>query len=301
MTYKQPRLSIGLPVYNGEKYLEVVLDSLIAQTFTDFELIISDNASTDRTAEIALAYQAKDRRIKYFRNKENIGAIQNWYRTFDLSSGEYFAAAAHDDSYAPDYMARCIEVLDTKPEVVVCFSKTVTINEGGRSKGTIDVESNTVSPLPNVRFYNAIAVDYLCIQLYGVMRPSVLRKVKRYTGYYGCDRNTLAELSLLGQIYEIPDPLFFHRLYPQALGAALHSGRSLQELFQLDPGMDWNARFPALTRFANYITAVSHVPLNFQERLRCYFQLIRIVVEKFVNRMGSRKQSQAVSSELKTS
>ena len=101
MSVSSPRLSIGLPVFNGDDYLEAVIVSILAQTYTDFEFVISDNASTDRTEEICRTYAAKDTRIKYFRNPKNIGATQNWYRVFDLSSGEYFASAAHDDLYAP--------------------------------------------------------------------------------------------------------------------------------------------------------------------------------------------------------
>jgi glycosyltransferase involved in cell wall biosynthesis len=126
-----PRLGIGLPVFNGENYLEETLVSLLSQTYSDFELIISDNASTDGTGDLCRAYAARDRRIKYYRNSTNIGATQNWYRVFDLSCAEYFAPAAHDDLYAPDYMEKCIAVLQQDPSVVVCYSKTRVIDEHG--------------------------------------------------------------------------------------------------------------------------------------------------------------------------
>jgi glycosyltransferase involved in cell wall biosynthesis len=106
-----PRLSIGLPVYNGEKYLEETLISIQKQTFKDYKLIISDNASTDRTEEICQTYACKDERICYSRNERNIGAVQNWYRVFDLSSSEYFASIADDDIYDPEYFGKCIEIL----------------------------------------------------------------------------------------------------------------------------------------------------------------------------------------------
>ena len=120
MDASTPRLSIGLPVFNGADYLEEALRSILAQTFTDFELVISDNASTDGTEDICRAYAMKDRRVKYHRNPKNIGATQNWYRVFDLSCGEYFASAAHDDLYAADYMEKCISVLDRDPSIIVC-------------------------------------------------------------------------------------------------------------------------------------------------------------------------------------
>lgn len=89
------RVSIGLPVYNGEQYLAKALDSLLAQTFTDFEVIISDNASTDRTSEICAAYLERDPRIRYYRNQQNIGAAPNFNRTFELATGMYFKTCSY--------------------------------------------------------------------------------------------------------------------------------------------------------------------------------------------------------------
>jgi len=115
----KPRVSIGLPVYNGENYLEEAIDSILAQTYKDFELIISDNASTDRTPDICQAYANKDPRIRYYRNEKNIGAAVNFNRVFELSSSEYFKWAAHDDIIAPDYISECIEILDNDDSIVL--------------------------------------------------------------------------------------------------------------------------------------------------------------------------------------
>lgn len=286
-----PRLSIGLPVFNGDDYLEEAIVSILAQTYSDFELVISDNASTDGTEDLCRAYAAKDSRVKYFRNAKNIGATQNWYRVFELSSGEYFASAAHDDLYAPDYMEKCIAVLDQDASIVVCYTRTRIIDEKGcpldddRIAKMLQAKIDTVSSSPSTRLYNVIAVDYLCIQLYGVMRAQALRDTKVFQGYYGCDRNTLAELALLGKLYEIPEYLFFHRIYPEALGAAVYSGRSLQELFFLDPGTDWNERFAALKVFGNYFGSVTQAPMPVSEKFKSYVQLQRILFGKFAGRV----------------
>jgi glycosyltransferase involved in cell wall biosynthesis len=291
MSVSTPRLSIGLPVFNGEDYLEEAIVSILAQTYTDFEFIISDNASTDRTDEICRTYAAKDSRIKYFRNSKNIGATQNWYRVFDLSSGEYFASAAHDDLYAPDYMEKCISVLDRDPSIVVCYSKTRIIDERGclledeRIAKMLSAKIDTVSSSPSTRLYNVIAVDYLCIQLYGVMRAQTLRDTRVFAGYVSCDRNTLAELALLGKLYEIPEYLFLHRIYPKALGAAVYSGRSVQELFFLDPGTDWTERFAVLKVFGNYFRSVSHASIPLVEKFKSYFLLERILLDKVAGRV----------------
>ena len=129
------RVSIGLPVYNGEDFLEEALDSLLGQTYGDFELIISDNASTDRTQEICERYASSDPRIRYRRNAENIGPIENSNLTFQIARTEYFRFAAHDDRCAPTMLERLVEEMDRHPEVVNCYSASVLIDADGRQTG----------------------------------------------------------------------------------------------------------------------------------------------------------------------
>src|SRR3989337_590294 len=128
MVANMPTVSIGLPVFNGEKYLRQALDSILAQTYQDFELIISDNASTDKTQQICREYVKKDSRIRYYRNKRNLGATRNHNRVFELSCGEYFKWASHDDLLAPEFLSRCVSVLDQDHSIVLCHSKTGRIN-----------------------------------------------------------------------------------------------------------------------------------------------------------------------------
>jgi glycosyltransferase involved in cell wall biosynthesis len=118
-----PKVSIGMPVYNGENFIVESLDALFAQTFTDFELIICDNASTDRTGEICREYAARDARIRYCRNETNIGASANYNLTFELARGDYFKWAAHDDICAPTYVERCVEALDRDPGVALAYRR----------------------------------------------------------------------------------------------------------------------------------------------------------------------------------
>src|ERR1700761_38911 len=105
----KPLLSIGLFVYNGERYIREAIDSFLSQTFTDFELIISDNASTDATEQICLDYAAKDSRVRYSRNPRNMGAGWNVRRVAELATGKYFRWAACDDRCEPDLLRTCVE------------------------------------------------------------------------------------------------------------------------------------------------------------------------------------------------
>ena len=151
MLSNKPCVSIGLPVYNGEKFLKETLDSILAQTFEDFELIISDNASTDRTEEICKEYAAKDRRIRYYRNKENLGAGWNNNRVFELCTGEYFKWNAHDDVCAPEFLERCIKVLVQDPTVVLCYPKVTVIDEQGKFVRNWDGLNCLVPPQPMMK------------------------------------------------------------------------------------------------------------------------------------------------------
>ncbi len=113
-TAKAPRVSIGMPVYNGGLFIREALDSLLAQTFTDFELIISDNASTDGTESICREYADKDARIRYVRQAQNLGAAANFKFVLDESVGEYFMWAAADDVWLPTFVRVCVGLLEKK-------------------------------------------------------------------------------------------------------------------------------------------------------------------------------------------
>jgi glycosyltransferase involved in cell wall biosynthesis len=283
-----PRLSIGLPVFNGERYLPTALDSLLGQAFGDFTLILLDNASTDGTRDICERYSRMDSRIDYRRHARNIGVVGNWYRTLELSSTAYFKWAADDDEYAPEFLERCIAVLDGDDTIACCYTRVQVIDEFGRHGRKLQVDIDTASTRPSVRFYNAIASDYLACQLYGVMRAPVLKQTTRYQGYVGEDRNFLAELCLRGRVYEIPDYLFLHRLYPKAWGAVVSAADvSIEDLHTYDPTVDWTAnRRSGLRRVANYFAAIGRVPLPATERVRCCGQLFRVFAEKGASRLA---------------
>src|SRR3954447_19823090 len=114
-----PLLTVGMPVYNAEQFLAKALDSFLDQTFKDFELLISDNASTDRTEEICRKYAARDRRIRYFRNAKNMGAGWNLRHVYSLAKqATYYKTAAHDDFLEPTFLEECIAALEADPGLI---------------------------------------------------------------------------------------------------------------------------------------------------------------------------------------
>ena len=117
-----PKVSIGIPVLNGEQFLRQVLDSLLSQKFTDYELIISDNGSTDATEQICREYAAKDKRIRYVRHPENIGGMANLRFLLENAIGEYFMWAADDDIRSPDFLDVTVKILDDQPNCVAATS-----------------------------------------------------------------------------------------------------------------------------------------------------------------------------------
>lgn len=199
---KKPRVTVGMPVFNGEKYLAQALDSILAQTYEGFEIIILDNCSLDNTPSICRAYAAKDERIHYYRNKRNIGIIPNFNRVFKLSSTEYFKWAAHDDVIAPDFLSRSIKILDEDHSIVLCHSKTGRIDEEGDTIGYYDTNLKIDSSKTHERFGDLIRMNnYAWVMMYGLFRSSVLSKTQLLGLYLGSDRNFLAEMSLMGRFY----------------------------------------------------------------------------------------------------
>ena len=141
-----PRLTIGLPVYNGEKYVAESIDALLGQSFTDFELIISDNASTDGTGDICRHYEKQDSRVRYFRQPQNIGLAPNHNFVVEQARGELFKWASNDDLYARDLLERCVDALDKYPDVVLAHSWTAMVDGSGAVTKAFEYPLNTASP-----------------------------------------------------------------------------------------------------------------------------------------------------------
>jgi glycosyltransferase involved in cell wall biosynthesis len=269
-----PCLSIGLPVCNGERYVREAIDSLLAQAFGDFELIIADNASTDGSERICRGYAASDHRIRYVRNATNIGSLGNFNLTFAHARGRYFKWAADDDVVQPEFLARCLEVLEREPAVVLCHSHTRVIDEHGATVGDYAYPPGHGSSLtPSRRFDDVLAEDRWCFELFGVMRADTLRKTKLLAGHVGSDRGLLAELALQGRFAIVPDYLFFSRDHPCRLVRRFpaHHLRAAVE----NPELAGRRLMPHWRILAEYGRGVRRARLPPSERVRCFIALAR--------------------------
>lgn len=127
----QPLVSIGIPVYNGGQHIRQAVESLLAQSYANCQLQISDNASTDDTEEICRFYLTKDARVRYHRNPSNVGMKENWRRVLQLASGDYFMWAACDDYWSPNYIETLVECLQAHPRAILAAGKTLYVDAQG--------------------------------------------------------------------------------------------------------------------------------------------------------------------------
>lgn len=282
-----PKVSIGLPVYNGEDFLEAALDSLLSQTFQDFELIISDNASTDRTEAICRKYMAQDTRIRYFRNEQNLGAAWNYNRVFELSSAEYFKWASHDDFCAPQYLEFCLNELEANPDVVLCHPKAHIIDANSNIKSIYTENIGIELPSAHERFFRLLETFgfYHGTQIFGLIRADILRKTALIRPYAHSDRVLLAELSLYGKFREVSEFLFFRRVHPKISQIANPSDRQFSAWF--DPRNKGKASLAKFQRYLEYVQLISNCQLPLLERVHCYQQILkRLFISKgFLDRL----------------
>ncbi|HTG51374.1 MAG TPA: glycosyltransferase family 2 protein [Candidatus Tectomicrobia bacterium] len=281
-----PLVSVGVFVYNGEQFLEESLDSILNQTFTAFELIISDNASTDRTREIAEAYARRDARIRYYRSESNMGAGWNARRVYELATGEYFKWAAADDLLEPDLLRRCVEILESDPGCVVAYASTKEVDENGTFIKDYITPMKADSNDPVARFQAMLLPLHMCYQIYGVMRMSALRQIPPQGVYVNGDGVLLARMALLGRFYEVSEHLFISRRHIGQSSTILPV-RLTQPRFRLttrygdlpcpewwDPSKTQTVTFPEFRLLREYFLSVHRAPLGPGQKLRCYFLLL---------------------------
>ena len=268
-----PHVSIGLPVFNGGLYLNEAVDSILAQTFTDFELIVSDNASTDQTEQICQGYAAKDRRIRYGRNGTNRGASWNFNRTFELSSGKYFKWVAHDDVCEPDFLAKCLAVLERDSSVVLCYPGEIKIDQAGRHLGEQPYKLRAAFESLQERFRHVILVNRGSPAIFGLMRAEALKKTGLIGYYAGSDRVLLAELALRGRLQKLPESLLLHREHPLRSVHAHPTGQLVTAWF--DPAKKGKIVLPAWRLFFEYGAAIRRAPLGVYTKASCYVEMTR--------------------------
>jgi glycosyltransferase involved in cell wall biosynthesis len=277
MQKDQHLVSIGLPVYNGETYLTESIESILAQTYENFELIIVDNASSDKTIDIVKSYVSKDTRIKFFQNQVNLGASANHNRTLELAKGEYFFWASYDDIRHPQYLEKCVKYLNENTLSVACHSLTKYIDETGsetdRNEVILDIANND----PIKRFKEMIRMDHKVEMILSMMRTEILKKTNGLAAFSDSDRVVMAEMCLHGPLEVLPEHLFYRREHKENSSKVYKNRQDRMAWF--DPQLAGKINFPLSKQFKEYISAIFRSPISWSKKNKCLYIMLGWLVD----------------------
>jgi len=274
----EPRVSIGMPIYNGANYVRAAVESILHQDFRSFELIISDNASTDETSAICQGYAALDNRIRYYRNDKNLGAGPNMRKVVELARCDLFGWAMHDDVQLPGFLARCVAVMDQAPPSVVLVAPRAEIIDGNGDpiKEDWKVERLDVrSPRASSRVASVVRdVAWATAQL-GLYRTDRLRQTRLLGSFPFSDHVLLLEVAALGEIWEIPEVLLQRRYHSNVSNLMNDTHAEFLEWFDTSrkPRRHtfWTFHHSLQPRWRlmwEFARSISSSPLSFAERVR---------------------------------
>ena len=273
---ESPLITIGLPVYNSERYLRQSLDSLLAQTYSDFVLVISDNASTDGTAQICREYAAADPRIKYFRNDTNIGNPRNFNRVFELTATRYLKWSTADDFWEASFLERALDVMERDSTVALCYPQAVLVDADGGNPTNYDDVLHLVQEDPADRFLSLIARIKLAHQHLGLIRTSHLRQTHLLGTHVASDINLLAELTLYGKFFELPHRLFFRRFHKDS--GSWKRGDPDHEAKRYHAAGVGRERLKNWHCDLGFFSAVNRSPLPLTSKVRIYHHLLHRMI-----------------------
>ncbi|MGH8773904.1 MAG: glycosyltransferase family 2 protein [Jiangellaceae bacterium] len=271
-----PPLTIGLPVYNGEHFLAEAVESILAQKYGDFAMVVSDNASTDGTEEIGRQFAALDPRVRYVRHDVNRGAAWNFNQLVHTTDGPFFKWAAHDDLLLPTWLGECMQALVDRPEAVLSFTRRCRIDEHGevvRHNRARSLRFTSPDAPPSERFADWLRLRRGCIEVFGVTRRATMLQTGLLGSFTASDRVYLGEMLLRGPFAEVPEVLFLHREHD---GRSVRRTRREGELLSwFDTAKSGKVSFPTWRLGYEYVRAVRRAPLPREERWRSYAALGR--------------------------
>jgi glycosyltransferase involved in cell wall biosynthesis len=279
-----PVVSVGIPVYNGERYLREAVDATLAQTFGDFELIISDNASTDATAAICEAYVQQDRRVRYFHQPSNIGAPRNYSFLVGCARGRYFKWSSASDTCEPAMLERCVEVLDRDPSVVLCYGATRLIDKYGVALKIYDGDFEVCDPRPRDRYTKLRRQLALNNAQNGLIRLQALKRTRLVRAYRASDLAMMAELALQGKFHLLPEVVLNRRIAEDSFSSQLSNADSAKFI---DPTSGSSRRFDFLRLRYDHMRSIVCAPIPLPDKRRLlatelrglYWDLERVVAE----------------------
>jgi glycosyltransferase involved in cell wall biosynthesis len=291
-----PRVSIGLPVYNGENYLVAAVESILCQDFTDFELIISDNGSDDATQAICERFAQADSRVRYHRSDTNRGAAWNYNLVFELARGEYFKWQAHDDVCLPGFLSSCLGVFETAPDsVVLVYPKTSVIDADSLVLPHFVTESlDARDTRPHQRLAKVLRNLNMACPVFGLIRTSALRSTRLIGPFIASDYVLLSELAMLGELREVPHTLFLRRVHPRI---STYASRDTAQLLQwFDPSRRRYGRVlsPMMALGPEYIRSALSIPLGTLDRIRCCWTALSVWYARELRNLAGRYKARVL-------
>ena len=293
VTLQAPTVSVGVPVHNAERFLAGALEALLAQTFEDLEIVISDNGSTDTTEQICREFVARDGRVRYVRHDLNRGSAFNFSYLVGATSGAYFKWAAADDLVASTFVERCVETFEHSPErVCLVYPRTRIIDENGDAVRDHRDGLDLREPTPHERLRTHIRNIVMGNVMYGLIRRSALEQTRLVGSFPSSDYVLLAELALLGEFREVDEPLFLRREHPAMSRIANRSAAAVAEFHEPGSGRGHLGTEKYVREFwrlfREYLRSINSLPLTRTERLRCNFVFFR----EWLWRYGARLLSE---------
>ncbi len=280
-TPETPTVTLGLPVYNGENFLRSALDTALDQTYDDYRIVISDNASTDQTEEICRNYAADHPIIDYHRVEENQGAAWNFRRVFELSNSPYFKWLAHDDLISPGFVTRCVEALEHDPSAVLAFPLASMIDATGAVTQEPEYSIATNSERPSDRFRDLVFSSDQCFEVFGLIRTEALARTQVMGSYAHGDGVLLAHLALMGRFHLVSERLFMSRQHEsqsiRVHGGGFDVGRPDYHAYTswFDPSRSGRFSLPNWRILAEYGRALATTKISWRDRLMAFSVLIR--------------------------
>lgn len=278
MVVRPPRVTIGVPVFNGEKYLRQALDSLIEQTFEDFEVVISDNASTDSTPDICAEYVAADSRFRLVRQATNLGAAANYNHVVILARGTYFKWLAHDDWCEPTFLERCVAELDRSEQSVLAYTDTYVVDPHDNYMYSDPDRLLPQQASPVGRLVHTLNNLNMVNAVFGLIRADDLRKTGLIGAYVASDYVLMVELSLLGAFLHVDEPLIGRRWHPG--GSRQEANPTLADVQAwFDGGVQRSFVVPTSLRLPfEYLKSTLGAPISPPMRLICAAAVLPVVV-----------------------
>ena len=266
-----PTVSVGMPVFNSEKWISQSIDSILSQTYTNFELIIADNNSEDNTIEICNKFASQDKRIHIYKNNENIGAAKNFNKAFELSSGKYFKWASSNDLCAHTLLEKCTEILESREDVSLVVPKTQLIDNDGNVIDLCDEDMHLMDDISFDRFNKFLERIRLNNAEQGLIRSKILKETNLQSVYPNSDTVLMAEIAARGKVFQIQEYLLSRRQSSSSTTKFM-TDNEVSKFYS--PKKNYISH-PTLRTFFEYFLLTFKLPVDLREKMKFLYYSLR--------------------------